>query len=1082
ATEQTVSVEVLSAHDTQSHVGTEFWIPVSHNMTTVDGGSFDINLVSAGTDTEATLEIAALGVVETLSLTADQMATYSVNLDDFAATEGFELNRLLENYAIHITATSPISAYFMSQKTDTTDGFLGLPVASLGQDYITATYIMIGKIGIFATVDAGQPGPITTLVASEDNTRVTIDPIMDIFTGGQGQIEAGTPIELTLNRGDVYNLETRGSFKADLTGSRIRSDKPIGVFGQMDCTVIPVGTTACDHIVEQLPPVESLATQYYTAPFWGRTENGASWSVEYGDTFRAVAPYDNTALYIDDLLRARLDQGEYYEFRSFNPQKVEASHPILLVQYSNSNSFDEGYRELEADFTDPFMVIVPPAEQFLSHYTLTTPARDLAYNFVNLLVPTEALTSLSLDGQGVDPAQFHEIPNSPYVYSQLPLTPGSHQLEAQQPFGAYVYGYDSFESYGYLGGMGLSAGRTAASLTLTGEASQSLDDSWCGEARVLDAQGMPVNRARVHFNLAGATHRDAYRFADDQGIARYCYSGDKPGIDTVSASVNPLSRSVSVEWSSGTQNRPPVITSLPNLEVEAGTDYAYPVQAEDPEGEALTYTLIEGPSGMSLDAAGQLIWPQAQFSSSKFNREPVVLSVADPQGLAREQRFALHQYEPFNTPPVFGEAHISLSATQGVPYVYNQNYIQHSLQYPMHQVVVTDEDQDAAFVDILSGPDEAYIQRVIAYYTGIDRENDRRSTVGAMHYLRWIPQEVGEQPFELGLRDARGGTAQSRTFTVNVSPNLAPQILDFNPPRVASVGHEYAYILNVENDVAPHLYANLDDLKVVFEQAPSSMRYALVRGPQTQSLRINWTPAAGDLGEHTIRLHVEDRLNSSATETFTLTVIDDNQPPVIGAADIPDAEATIPFSFQIIASDPDGDALTYSLPIAPQGMTIDETTGIIEWLPSAEDVGKDLWYRYVVTDARGLSTDARGLLVVAPFENRYPVFVPAYRPAYAKVGRAYVHQALATDREGDTPLEYWLRSAPADATIDTQNGTITWTPTEEGRYQIVVGVRDSLGNYSSSAPNSLWYVDVVAADAPLDAELPLTPAEPIELG
>ena len=102
-------------------------------------------------------------------------------------------------------------------------GFLGLSVASLGQEYITATSIMLGKIGILATVDAGQPGPITTLVATEDNTQVTIDPVMDIFTGGQGQIEAGTPIELIMNRGDIYNLETRGSFKADLTGSTIRA-------------------------------------------------------------------------------------------------------------------------------------------------------------------------------------------------------------------------------------------------------------------------------------------------------------------------------------------------------------------------------------------------------------------------------------------------------------------------------------------------------------------------------------------------------------------------------------------------------------------------------------------------------------------------------------------------------------------------------------------------------------------------------------------------------------------------------------------------------------------------------------------
>ncbi|MEW8622631.1 MAG: putative Ig domain-containing protein, partial [Candidatus Thiodiazotropha endolucinida] len=1080
--EQAASIEVLPAERALSHVGTEFWIPVSHNMTTNAGGTFDINLVSEGTDTETTIEIAALGVLETLPLTAGQMATYSINLDEFAATEGFTLNALLENHAIHITAATPVSAYFMSQKVDTTDGFVGLPVASLGQEYITATYIMLGKIGIMATVDAGQPGPITTLVATEDNTQVTIDPIMDIFTGGQGQIEAGTPIELTMNRGDVYNLETRGSFKADLTGSTIRADKPIGVFGQMDCVVIPVGYTACDHIVEQLPPVESLATEYYTAPFWGRTENGRFWHVEYGDTFRAVAPYDNTAVYIDEVLRARLDRGEYFEFRSFNPQRVKASHPILLVQYANSNSFDEGYRELEADFTDPFMVVVPPAEQFLTQYTINTPARNLAYNFVNLLAPTAALSTLTLDGQSVDPGLFHAIPNSPYSYSQLPITPGSHHIEAQEPFGAYVYGYDSFESYGYLGGMAFSVGHTVASLSLTGDAAQTLDSPWCGEATVLNAEGVPVNGARIRFNLAGATNRDAYRFADVHGIARYCYSGDKPGIDTVTASVNQLSQPVTVEWSIGTQSLPPVVMSLPDLEVVAGESFTYDLLAEDPEGEALVYTLVEGPAGMTIDGSGHLAWPQAQFSLTRHNREKVVLRVTDPLGLEAVQRFELNEYEPFNTPPTFGEADISLTATQGVPYVYNQEHIHHSLQYLMNQVVVSDADKDAAFVDILSGPDEAYVQRVNAWYTGDTRENDPRSMVSVIHYLRWIPQEVGGHAFELGLRDARGGTAQSRSFTVNVLPNLPPQIVDFNPPSIASMGYQYSYILNVENDVPPHANANLDDLKVVFEQAPAGMRYDLVMANGTQKLQIYWTPNGNQLGLHSVRLHIEDQLNSSATEEFTINVVDDNQPPVVTSGSMPNAEVSIPYEYRITATDPDGDALTYRLAIAAEGMTVDPNTGVVSWIPPAQYSGQFLWVRFTITDAQGLTTDTRNHLIrVDPFTNRAPEFVPAYRPNYAKVGREYTHQPQAIDREGDYPITYRLGSYSPEPIIDSENGTISWTPTTEGSFWITVAATDSLGNFASNRQIT-WYVEVVPATTPLDVDLQLTPAEPIDLG
>ncbi|MCU7858317.1 MAG: hypothetical protein KZQ86_00480, partial [Candidatus Thiodiazotropha sp. (ex Lucinoma kastoroae)] len=484
---------------------------------------------------------------------------------------------------------------------------------------------------------------------------------------------------------------------------------------------------------------------------------------------------------------------------------------------------------------------------------------------------------------------------------------------------------------------------------------------------------------------------------------------------------------------------------------------------------------------MTIDGAGHIVWPQAQFDLSKYNREKVVLSVTDPLGLETTQSFELNKYVAFNTPPVFGEANVSLTATQGVPYVYNQDYVQHSLQYLRSQVVVSDVDKDAAFVDILSGPDEAYIQRVTAYYTHITRENDPRSTQGAMHYLRWIPQEIGDQPIELGLRDARGGTAESRTFTVNVAPNLPPQIVDFNPQGTASVGHQYGYILNVDNDILPHAYANLDDLSVVFEQAPASMRYQLIRDNGTQKLRIYWAPNSHDLGLHTIRLHVDDRLNSSASEEFTLNVVDDNQPPVITVGGMPNAEVSIPYEYQINASDPDGDALTYSLAVAPEGMTVNETTGVISWVPSERYNNANAWVRCVVTDAQGLTAEKRNLVNISAFTNRPPEFIPAYRPNYAKVGREYTHQPQAIDREGDNPITYRLSSYSPEPTIDAQNGTITWTPTTEGSFWMTVSATDSLGNYASNR-QIVWYVQVVPDTAPLDADLQLTPADPIDLG
>lgn len=46
-----------------------------------------------------------------------------------------------------------------------------------------------------------------------------------------------------------------------------------------------------------------------------------------------------------------------------------------------------------------------------------------------------------------------------------------------------------------------------------------------------------------------------------------------------------------------------------------------------------------------------------------------------------------------------------------------------------------------------------------------------------------------------------------------------------------------------------------------------------------------------------------------------------------------------PYTYQVRATDPDNDVLTYSLTQAPDGMTIDPVTGLIEWTPSGAQSG-----------------------------------------------------------------------------------------------------------------------------------------------
>ena len=157
-------------------------------------------------------------------------------------------------------------------------------------------------------------------------------------------------------------------------------------------TAGPVGR---DHLVEQLPPIETWGKQFATSPLATRTR---------GDTFRILAQQNNTEVRINGSLIATLDAGKFLERILTAASIITASKPVLVAQYSNSSSFD-------GVTSDPFMMLIPPTEQFLRDYTLSTPSTGIPINFANLVAPSAAVGSMRLDGTPV-PASPVRKPSS----------------------------------------------------------------------------------------------------------------------------------------------------------------------------------------------------------------------------------------------------------------------------------------------------------------------------------------------------------------------------------------------------------------------------------------------------------------------------------------------------------------------------------------------------------------------------------------------------------------------------------------------------------------------------------------------
>ena len=251
---------------------------------------------------------------------------------------------------------------------------------------------------------------------------------------------------------------------------------------------------------------------------------------------------DATAVSVNGAAVATPNRGQVHEQLIAGNARITADKPILVAQYSNGSSFD-------GVTSDPFEMLVPPLEQFLPSYTVTTPASGFAANFVNLTVPNAAIGAVTLDGVVVPAASFSSIPGTTFSGAQVSVAVGAHALAGPLPFGVSVYGFADFDSYGYPGGLSLSPIAQVTSVSLAPKtATNPVNTEHCVTATVLDQNNAPLTGIRVDFAVTGVNPTVGFAFTDATGKAAFCYTGANVGGDTITASVGTLSDTASKTW------------------------------------------------------------------------------------------------------------------------------------------------------------------------------------------------------------------------------------------------------------------------------------------------------------------------------------------------------------------------------------------------------------------------------------------------------------------------------------------------------------------------------------------------------
>ncbi|GAA3955922.1 T9SS type A sorting domain-containing protein [Hymenobacter algoricola] len=497
--------------------GTDFWLSFPGNY--ASGATLTL-FVTGDVATTGTVAIAGLGFTATFSVTPGTVTSVPIptNAQLFASNT-------IENKGIHVTAAQEITVYGLNRQQFTTDAYLGLPTDVLGTDYISLGY---------TSLDFFDPnvGTQFNVVATVDGTVVTITP--SVTTDGR---TANVPYNITLNQGQTYLLKNTGAYPTDLSGSFITSTQPIAVFGGNKCANVPHNHAACDHLVEQLPPTTAWGKNFVSVPLKTRLN---------GDTFRFLASVNGTQVRVNGTLVATLNRGQWHERIVNGSAQIVATQPILVAQYSNGTTFDNVT-------SDPFMMLVPPFEQFLGSYTVTTPASGFSGNYINVVAPAAAVGTVTFDGVAIPAGSFSAIGSSGFSGAQLTVGLGSHTINGSGfPIGAFVYGFDQADSYGYPGGMSLSPVATVSTVTLdvqggTGQ----VGTSHCITATARDQFNNPVVGVRVDFTVSGVNSASGFENTNASGVATFCYTGLNPGTDNVTGAVGSVSQTAQFIWTGG---------------------------------------------------------------------------------------------------------------------------------------------------------------------------------------------------------------------------------------------------------------------------------------------------------------------------------------------------------------------------------------------------------------------------------------------------------------------------------------------------------------------------------------------------
>ena len=199
---------------------------------------------------------------------------------------------------------------------------------------------------------------------------------------------------------------------------------------------------------------------------------------------------------------------------------------------------------------------------------------------------------------------------------------------------------------------------------------------------------------------------------------------------------------------------------------------------------------------------------------------------------------------------------------------------------------------------------------------------------------------------------------------------------------------------------------------------------------------FTWRPTADQQGLVVLLTFEVSDGDLRDQETIQVTVVAagaDNEPPVLEAMGDQRLIVGRPFSLQLVATDPDGDPLNFTVrgPTL-DGALLDADTGLFSWTPPQTAVDQRFDLTFAVSDGQAESAQEVRLAVVPEGQVGPTNLPPAIQPfgdVTATVGQPLTLTVTATDEVPEQLTYAVIGALPPGATF--MGNTFRWTPAAE---------------------------------------------------